>query len=56
MAACASMVLIAIWVGHDDALGEIYFKVNATLFVIGLASFLTWFVIMIRRIVGLLKK
>jgi hypothetical protein len=37
------MVLIAIWVGSDNALGETYFKTTATLFVVGLASFLTWF-------------
>jgi hypothetical protein len=40
---CASMVLIAIWLGHDNMLGETYFKTVATLFIIGLASFITWF-------------
>ncbi len=41
--ACALMVLFAIWFGKDAALGELYFKTTATLFVLGLASFLIWF-------------
>ena len=43
LVACASMVLFAIWFGKDGALGETYFKTAATLFIIGLASFLIWF-------------
>lgn len=37
------MVLIAIWIGKDAMLGETYFKTVATLFIIGFASFITWF-------------
>ncbi len=39
---CAPMVLGGIWLG-EHAVPEIYFKVMASLFVIGLASFLVWF-------------
>ena len=45
--ACATMVLIAIWMGQDNALGETYFKTTATLFIIGFAAFITWFVMQI---------
>jgi hypothetical protein len=47
---CASMVIIAIWIGKDAMLGETYFKTAATLFVAGLTSFLTWFVGVMRKI------
>ena len=40
---CAGMVLAAIWLG-EHALPEAYFQTTASLFVIGLATFLTWFV------------
>lgn len=53
---CASMVLIAIWLGHDNMLGETYFKTVATLFIIGFASFLSWFALALAHIRGLLQK
>jgi hypothetical protein len=48
--ACATMILIAIWFGKDNMLGETYFKTTATLFIVGLASFLTWFVGVMREV------
>jgi hypothetical protein len=53
---CASMVLIAIWVGKDDAFGEAYFKTTATLFIVGFASFLIWFSMTLLEIRMLLRK
>jgi len=47
---CATMVLIAIWMGQDSALGETYFKTTATLFIIGFATFITWFVMQISHL------
>ncbi len=41
LVSCASLVLSFIWGGPPS---EIYFKTAATLFIIGLASFLCWFV------------
>jgi hypothetical protein len=52
LTACASMILIAIWVGSDDLLGETYFKTAASLFIIGLASLLIWFVPTLRKLAG----
>jgi hypothetical protein len=42
LAACVALVLTAIWFG-EDTFGEAYFKATATIFIIGLASFLVWF-------------
>lgn len=50
LVACASMVLGAVW-GGKAIQGPLYFQTTATLFVIGLASFLTWFVLTLRRVV-----
>lgn len=45
---CASLVLFIIWTGGpDSARPQIYFQTAATLFIVGLASFLTWFSIML---------
>ncbi len=41
---CASLVLSIIWGGPP---AEVYFKITATLFIVGLASFLCWFVSML---------
>jgi hypothetical protein len=45
---CASMVLFAIWISSDSSKPpEAYFKTVATLFIVGLASALFWFVSML---------
>lgn len=41
--ACAGMVLFAVWT-EGMVPKPLYFQITATLFVVGLASFLTWFV------------
>ncbi len=38
---CATMVLIGIWFG-EHVFPEFYFQTTATVFVVGLASFLIW--------------
>jgi hypothetical protein len=38
---CASLVLTFVWRGVPPA--QIYFQIAATLFVVGLGSFLIWF-------------
>lgn len=40
---CAGCFLYMIWMGEEQ--GELFFKAMATSFVIGLASFLVWFVV-----------
>ncbi len=50
---CASLVLSFIW-GNGDPL-EVYFKIAATFFIIGLASFLCWFVTVFYSLRGLLR-
>ncbi len=45
---CAVLVLILVWNGGPPA--QIYFQVAASLFIIGLAAFLTWFVSCLRRV------
>jgi hypothetical protein len=47
LASCASLVLIALWQGDESLIPEYYFKTVATFFIIGLASFLSWFVSML---------
>lgn len=44
---CASLVLSIIWGGPP---AEVYFRITATLFVVGLGSFLTWFSMMLYSI------
>ena len=39
---CTGMVLVAIWIG-EHVLPPVYFQSAASIFVIGLASFLLWF-------------
>lgn len=46
---CAAMVLCGIW-APEHTLPPAYFKTAATLFVVGLASFLTWFVKTLRAL------
>jgi hypothetical protein len=48
MLACASCVIIGIW--NENTLPEEYFRIPATLFVIGLANFLIWSPLMAYRI------
>jgi len=52
---CASLVLIAIWLGEDWVV-PLYFQVTATTFILGLASFLVWFSLTLRSILTLLQK
>lgn len=40
MLACASCVIVGIW--FEGTLPEEYFKIPATLFIVGLANFLLW--------------
>lgn len=44
---CALLVLFFIWNGGPPS--QDFFRIAATLFVIGLASFLTWFVAFVYR-------
>ena len=44
---CASLVLSIIWGGPP---AEVFFKTTASLFVIGLASFLCWLVAFLYRL------
>lgn len=46
---CACMVLGGIWFEHQIESAR-YFQATATLFVTGLASFLTWFSLTLRAI------
>ena len=48
---CATAVVSVIWIGEDAGLPEYVFKTIATIFIIGLANFLTWFVFMAYRYV-----
>ncbi len=47
---CASLVLTFIWNGGPPA--EIYAQIAATLFVVGLASFLIWFSMTLHRLLS----
>jgi hypothetical protein len=49
MPTCAVIALLAIWLGERGVLPEWLFQVAATAFVIGLASFLLWFVHVVYR-------
>lgn len=40
MLTCASLVLVVVW--FEASLPETYFRLPATFFIIGLASFLLW--------------
>lgn len=53
---CAALVLNAIWHSDDGTLPEVYFRTTASLFVLGLASFLIWFTGTLRLIVHILEK
>jgi hypothetical protein len=53
---CASMILFAIWTSSDTSKPpEAYFKTVATLFIIGFASALLWFVRMLYSVRLLLR-
>ncbi len=52
---CASMVLIAIWLGEDWVV-PLYFQVAASTFIVGLASFLVWFSRTLTAILELLRR
>ncbi len=45
LASCAGLILFSMWVNKPDS--EIYFKTAATFFIVGLSSFLCWFVTML---------
>ena len=51
---CAGMILTAIWIG-EHAIAPVYFQSTATVFIIGLASFLIWFSLTLRSIYELLR-
>lgn len=50
---CASLVLSFIW---DGPPAEVYFKIAATFFIIGLGSFLCWFVSVLYNFLGHIKR
>jgi hypothetical protein len=53
---CASMILFAIWTSSDSSKPpEAYFKTVATLFIVGLASALLWFVQMLHSLRTILR-
>lgn len=47
MLACATCVIVGIWL--EGALPEEYFRIPATLFIIGLANFLLWAPLIVYR-------
>lgn len=51
---CAGMMLTNIWLGKN-VLPPLYFQIMASLFIVGLTAFLTWFVRMARKIHLVLK-
>jgi hypothetical protein len=55
MVSCASLVVVGIWLG-DDILPEAWFKLTATLFIVGLASFLFWSPLMAYRFLNYLSR
>lgn len=54
LAGCASMVLSFIWGNGPNP--EVYFKIAATFFIIGLASFLCWFVTVLYSLRAFLRE
>lgn len=42
LAGCASLILSFVWTGGPSS--EFYFKIAATFFILGLSTFLCWFV------------
>lgn len=54
LAGCASLVLTFVWKGGPDS--EVAFKIAATFFIIGLASFLCWFVTILYSMRGSLRE
>ena len=51
---CASLVLLFVWAGGPPA--QIYFQIAATFFIVGLGSFLFWFVTMLYTLRNFLRK
>ena len=52
MPLCGSLVLSFVWLGEPV---PILAKTAASAFIIGLASFLTWFTLTLHRLVGLVR-
>lgn len=52
---CAPMVLGGIWF-EEQITSEEYFKITATLFIVGLLSFLSWFSLTTRAILHALQQ
>lgn len=51
LAGCASLVLSFIWGGGPDTpASAVYFKIAATFFVAGLASFLLWLITFLHKL------
>jgi hypothetical protein len=56
LVACASLILFIVWSGGPDSeRPQIYFQTAATLFILGLASFLSWLVMFLYRLRTLLS-
>ncbi|MEK7604208.1 MAG: hypothetical protein AAB442_00145 [Patescibacteria group bacterium] len=53
LVSCASLVLFSMWVYKPDS--EAYFKLAATFFIVGLASFLGWLVSLFYSIRAILR-
>lgn len=51
---CAALALGIIWHAQAHPLPPVYFQTTATLFVVGLASFLIWFSLTLRSILSAL--
>ena len=51
---CALTIITVIWMGDDSGLPEYVFQGIATLFILGLANFLTWCVCITYRLLQLL--
>lgn len=57
LASCASLMIFLIWGGGPDEPSlEVYFKIAATFFIIGLGSFLCWFVTMFYSLRSFLRE
>lgn len=57
LVSCASLMLFIVWNGGPDSdRPQIYFQTAATLFILGLGSFLTWLVTFFYTLRGSLRE
>ncbi len=57
LVSCASLILFLIWTGGPDTPdAEVPFKIAATFFIIGLGSFLFWFVTVLYSLRNFLRE